>query len=157
MRDHRPTPTNELLAQSRLKTIQEHAKQVNQLTEVIRSILPKGTANFIRVANIRNNHLLLHAASAAIKMKISYERLNILNFLRANGFAKLMGIEITIEPSIYTSNKPDQNQIKTKNTPPLSENAGAMLKMVARNASPKIKVRLENIARLADKSKKAGE
>lgn len=155
MRDHRPTSTGDLLAQSRLKTIQEHAVQVHKLTTVIRSILPKGTEDFIRVANVRNNYLHLQAASAAIKMKVSYERLTILNFLRANGYAGLMGLDITIDPTIYKS---AQNETKqdSDTRAPVSENAAAMLKMIASNASPKVKARLENIANLADKNKKTG-
>ncbi|MCE0494260.1 DUF721 domain-containing protein [Vibrio salinus] len=156
MRDHRPTSTGDLLAQSKLKTIQEHAEQIHQLTSLIRSVLPKGTEDFIRVANIRNNYLHLQAASAAIKMKVSYERLTILNFLRANGYAGLMGLDITIEPSIYRSDQTEKAPEKTAKAP-VSENAANMLKSIATNATPKVRARLENIAKLADKNKKTGE
>lgn len=157
MRDHRPTSTGDLLAQSRLKTIQEHAEQVHHLTQLIKAILPKGTQDFIRVANIRNNYLHLQAASAAIKMKVSYERLNILNHLRANGFAGLMGLDITIEPTIYKSASSEKHTDQKPTKAPVSENAAAMLKMIATNASPKVKARLENIAKLAEGHKKTGD
>ncbi|RQW62975.1 DUF721 domain-containing protein [Vibrio viridaestus] len=158
MRDHRPTSTSDLLAQSRLKTIQEHAEQVQHLTKKLKEMLPRGTENFVRVANVRSNHLHLQVASAAIKMKLSYERLTILNFLRGNGYPALMGIEITIDPNIYIVKEPKSNSDSTRENPPVSENAAAMLKMISQNASPKVRARLENIAKLAElKNQKTGD
>ena len=38
--------------------------------------------------------------SAAIKMKVDYERLSILNQLRAGGFARLVAVNVQINPDL---------------------------------------------------------
>ncbi|MFV0448117.1 MAG: DUF721 domain-containing protein [Vibrio sp.] len=152
MRDHRPTTTDELIESSRLSKLQQHAKEIIQINLILQTLLPKGIEAHIRAANVRDGHLVLEAASASIKMKLDYDRLNILNQLRNQGFGKLISIEIKINPSIYrTKTDCKSGQKETIPRPPLSENAASSLLMVAQNANPKVKQRLENIARLAKK------
>lgn len=94
MRDHRPTSTEDVIAESQFKQVQEHAGEILQLNQALQTILPKGTADHCRVANIRNGHLLIDVSSAAIKMKIDYDRLMILNKLRTQGYAKLISVDV---------------------------------------------------------------
>ncbi len=150
MRDHRPTSTDELIESSRLNKLQQHAKEIIQINLILQSLLPKGIQQHIRAANIRGGHLVLEAASASIKMKIDYDRLNILNQLRNQGFGKLISIEIKINPAIYrTKSEEIKDHKEAIPRPPLSENAASSLMMIAQNASPKVKQRLENIAKLS--------
>ncbi|MDW6018000.1 DciA family protein [Vibrio plantisponsor] len=152
MRDHRPTSTDELIESSRLSKLQQHAKEIIQINLILQTLLPKGIEPHIRAANVRGGHLVLEAASASIKMKVDYERLNILNQLRNQGFGKLISIEIKINPAIYRTQKGSiKDQKEAIPRPPLSENAASSLLMVAQNANPKVKQRLENIAKLAKK------
>lgn len=112
MRDHRPTSTDDLIAESQFKKIQEHAGDILQLNQALQEILPKGTADHCRVANVRNGHLLIDVASASLKMKIDYDRLMILNKLRTQGYAKLMSVEVRINhhyTGIVSSTMTDQS------------------------------------------------
>ncbi|HAS6348216.1 TPA: DUF721 domain-containing protein [Vibrio vulnificus] len=149
MRDHRPTSTQELIDNSSLQKIQHHASEILALNKMLAELLPKGTAQHCRAANLRQGCLILDVASAAIKMKIDYERLTILNALRAKGFAKLMGIEVRINPGLYRDKDPKDH----KKRPPISENAAKALTMIADIAPPKVKARLERIAAMAEKKK----
>ncbi|NCO46546.1 MAG: DUF721 domain-containing protein, partial [Vibrio sp.] len=101
MRDHRPTLTKELISDSSLKKIQQHATEILALNKVLNKLLPKGTADHVRAANVRGGHLIVEVASASIKMKLDYDRLHILNQLRNQGFAKLISIELKINPALY--------------------------------------------------------
>lgn len=148
MRDHRPTLTKELIGDSSLKKIQQHATEILALNKVLNKLLPKGTADHVRAANVRGGHLIVEVASASIKMKLDYDRLHILNQLRNQGFAKLISIELKINPALYR-NRGMKEEKGTVARPPLSENTAQALLMVASSASPKVKKRLENLAKLA--------
>ncbi|AQP35416.1 DciA family protein [Vibrio anguillarum] len=148
MRDHRPTLTKELISDSSLKKIQQHATEILALNKVLNKLLPKGTADHVRAANVRGGHLIVEVASASIKMKLDYDRLHILNQLRNQGFAKLISIELKINPALYR-NRGMKEEKETVARPPLSENTAQALLMVASSASPKVKKRLENLAKLA--------
>lgn len=151
MRDHRPKSTTDLLASSKLQAIQKHASELANLNQILKPYLPKGTEALIRVANIRHGCLMLEVASAAIKMKIEYERLAILSALRKQGFARLIGIDIKINPEIYRSIDRKQKSESNTRSREISSMTAEMLTMVASHASPKVKQRLENIAKLAKK------
>ncbi|MCS0352621.1 DciA family protein [Vibrio ordalii] len=146
MRDHRPTLTKELISDSSLKKIQQHATEILALNKVLNKLLPKGTADHVRAANVRGGHLIVEVASASIKMKLDYDRLHILNQLRNQGFAKLISIELKINPALYRNRGMKEETVAR---PPLSENTAQALLMVASSASPKVKKRLENLAKLA--------
>ncbi|PMH39779.1 hypothetical protein BCU68_06670 [Vibrio sp. 10N.286.49.B3] len=149
MRDHRPTLTNELLSDSRWSELQKHASEINEINHALEKILPRGTAHHCRAANLRGGNLIIDVASAAIKMKIDYDRLMILNQLRTVGFARLISIEVRINPSLYKSISTAEKKKAPEPRQPLSAAAAESLLITAEMAPPKIKARLERIAQLA--------
>ncbi|MDC5704418.1 DciA family protein [Vibrio europaeus] len=149
MRDHRPTLGDEIIGDSRLSQLQQHAKEIMLINKELKSILPRGTEDHCRVANIRDNQLILEVASAGIKMKIDYERLSILNQLRSKGFARLIAVSVQINPELYRSK--NRSEDKPKPRDPISGTAAQYLEMIATGASPKVKARLESLAKLAKK------
>ncbi|MEF1171612.1 MULTISPECIES: DUF721 domain-containing protein [Vibrio] len=151
MRDHRPTLGDEILAESRLSQLQQHAKEIMMINKELKTILPRGTEDHCRVANIRDGQLVIEVASAAIKMKIDYERLSILNQLRSRGFARLMAVSVQINPELYRSRQLSNDEQTSKKRDPISETAAQYLAMIADGASPKVKARLESLAKLANK------
>ncbi len=153
MRDHRPKSASDLIESGKLSAIQQHASELAKLNALLKPLLPKGTEAFVRVANIRQGFVILEAASAAIKMKLDYERLHILSALRRQGFARVVGIEVTINPEIYRS-ADSKNETEEKANREISPFAAEMLTMTASHASPKVKQRLENIANLAKNRQK---
>ncbi|WCP66564.1 DciA family protein [Vibrio tubiashii] len=149
MRDHRPTLGDEIIGDSRLSQLQQHAKEIMLINKELKSILPRGTEDHCRVANIRDNQLILEVASAGIKMKIDYERLSILNQLRSKGFARLIAVSVQINPELYRSKNRSEDKAKPRD--PISGTAAQYLEMIATGASPKVKARLESLAKLAKK------
>lgn len=151
MRDHRPTLGDDIIAQSRLSTLQQHAEEIILINRALQAILPRGTEKHCRVANIREGQLILEVASAGIKMKIDRDRLHILNQLRSQGFARLIAVSVQINPELYRSNS-DKSEQSAPQRDPISSTAASYLEMIASNASPKVKARLESLAKLAKKS-----
>ncbi|EEX93181.1 hypothetical protein VIOR3934_02333 [Vibrio orientalis CIP 102891 = ATCC 33934] len=149
MRDHRPTLGDDIIADSRLSQLQQHAKEIMMINSELKAILPRGTEQHCRVANIRDGQLILEVASASIKMKIDYERLNILSQLRSKGFARLIAVSIQINPELYRVVKDKAEPSKPRD--PISQTAAQYLEMIASGASPKVKARLESLAKLAKK------
>ncbi|EOD4150155.1 DUF721 domain-containing protein [Vibrio cholerae] len=155
MRDHRPTATDELIQASKLKQIQEHAKAILLINRQLQEILPKGLKTQVRAANVRGGNLVLEAASAALKMKVDYERLHILTQLRQNGFSHLISIEVRVNPELYRQSKITSEDARAANPrPPLSEHAAHVLLAIADQASDKVKKRLQSLARLAKANQK---
>ncbi|HGF7509893.1 TPA: DUF721 domain-containing protein [Vibrio cholerae] len=155
MRDHRPTATDELIQASKLKQIQEHAKAILLINRQLQDILPKGLKTQVRAANVRGGNLVLEAASAALKMKVDYERLHILTQLRQNGFGHLISIEVRVNPELYRQSKITAEDARAANPrPPLSEHAAHVLLAIADQASDKVKKRLQSLARLAKANQK---
>ena len=150
MRDHRPTATDELIQASKLKQIQEHAKAILLINRQLQDILPKGLKTQVRAANVRGGNLVLEAASAALKMKVDYERLHILTQLRQNGFG-----QVRVNPELYRQSKITSEDARAANPrPPLSEHAAHVLLAIADQASDKVKKRLQSLARLAKANQK---
>lgn len=155
MRDHRPTATDELIQASKLKQIQEHAKAILLINRQLQEILPKGLKTQVRAANVRGGNLVLEAASAALKMKVDYERLHILTQLRQNGLGHLISIEVRVNPELYRQSKITSEDARAANPrPPLSEHAAHVLLAIADQASDKVKKRLQSLARLAKANQK---
>ena len=152
IRARRPISASDLLARSHLKDVWEHVQQVKNLTRIMRILLPKGTENFVRVANIRNNHLYLQASCAAIKMAVSCEYPNILSYLRSHGYARIVGLDINIRPELYHTPllRTEYKRAKHMN-PSISESTAEILSEIAKDASPGLKERLESLAGLAEK------
>lgn len=109
----------------------------------------------MRAANVRGGNLVLEAASAALKMKVDYERLHILTQLRQNGFGHLISIEVRVNPELYRQSKITSEDARAANPrPPLSEHAAHVLLAIADQASDKVKKRLQSLARLAKANQK---
>ncbi|OIQ23691.1 DUF721 domain-containing protein [uncultured Vibrio sp.] len=152
MRDHRPTLTQELLSDSKFDKLQQHAQEILTINQELTRFLPPYMGKHCRAANVRGSHLLLEVSSASMKMKLDYDRLTLLNHLRSAGFAKLISVEIRINPSLYHQQETSKNKDdQFKKRAPLSENAAQSLLVIAESAPQKIRDRLERIAKLAKK------
>lgn len=153
MRDHRPTLSNDIISDSRFAELQKHAKEIITINELLTTILPGNTVEHCRAANVRDGLLVIEVASAAMKMKLSYDRLHILSQLRSQGFSRLIAIDVQINPELYRSRR-EYKLDAIKPREPISDVAAEYLKSVADNAPPKIKARLESLAKLAERNHK---
>ncbi|GAD90907.1 DUF721 domain-containing protein [Vibrio halioticoli] len=151
MRDHRPTLTEEVIKNTKLGAIQEHAATINKLNNTVLELLPKEIRRYCRVANCRDSQLVLEVANASIMMKLNYDRLYLLSQLRQHGFARLVNIEIKVSPELYKSEQLFVAEKDVPSRPPLSQATADNLTMLAEIAPDNIKQRLRNIAKLANK------
>lgn len=150
MRDHRPTDTEALIASSSLANLQSQVKAILAIDAVLQQLLPSQMAAHCRAANLRDGRLVVEVASAALRMKLEYERLSLLSRLRQHGFANLVSLELKINPSLYRNLSPAPAD--TPKREPLSDAAASAILSIAHMAPDKIRQRLERIAALASQS-----
>ena len=149
MRDHRPTLTQDLIEGTSFGQLQQHAKEILAINKTLTTILPSSVAAHCRAANLSGGNLTIEVSAASIKMKIDYDRLNILSQLRMKGYPRLVSLEVKINPSLYLSYEKEEK--KKKKRPPISQPAADALMTLSDIATPKIRERLERIAQLANK------
>lgn len=152
MRDHRPKLTQDLIADSSLKKFTQHVSEILAINAALKTIISPSMLGYCRAANVRQSQLLIEVANASLQMKLNYERIRILSELRAAGFSKLVGIEFKVNPDLYRAESVKEKK-KTYKSHELSQDAAHSMLMLSELASPKLKRRLESLARLANKSK----
>lgn len=156
MRDHRPTLTEHLLADTRFKELQEKAASLTKLNRILTDTLPGDSARHCRVANHRQGSLVIETSSSAWKMRINYERQQIISAFRLNGLPGVTTIEIVINPTLFQQHDPIKKTARVyTDKPPITPIAAEYLKAAAEMAPPKLKDRLERIAALAHKNQQA--
>ncbi len=84
-------------------------------------------------------------------MNLIYPRLYLLPQLRQQVFARLINIEVKVCPDLYKSDQLFVAEKQAPSRPPLSQTTADNLNMLAEMAPDKIKQRLQNIAKLAEK------
>lgn len=83
-----------------LYRIHRHTLKLLEVNRVMRSLLPTKFNPFCRVANIRNNTLVLEAANASWIMRLSYEKQMLLSSLREKILPSLSVIHIKVNPDL---------------------------------------------------------
>lgn len=151
MRDHRPTLTKDLLIDYRMGQLSQHVSDILKINKALQSILTPAFRPHCRAANIKSSQLLIEVASASLQMKLNYDRIHILSQLRANGFSKLSGIEFKINPDLYRTDSIKEKPATPYQSSGLSENSAQSILMIAGLAPPKLKLRIESLAKLAKK------
>ncbi|MFV0574402.1 MAG: DUF721 domain-containing protein [Vibrio sp.] len=148
MRDHRPESTQDLMQSSKMDRFSQHVGEIIKINDALKKILPVSLQPHCRAANVRNNQLLIEVATASFQIKLNYDRIRILSELRSSGFSKLISIEFKINPDLYVAKQADvKKKITYMNT--LSEGSAESILTLTDFASPKLKQRLESLAKLA--------
>ncbi|HBV75158.1 MULTISPECIES: DUF721 domain-containing protein [Vibrio] len=153
MRDHRPKLTQNLIEDSSLKKFTQHVSEILAINAALKTIISPNMLDYCRAANVRQSQLLIEVANASLQMKLNYERIRILSELRSAGFSKLVGIEFKVNPDLYRAESVKEKK-KIYKYHELSQDAAHSMLMLSELASPKLKLRLESLARLANKPKK---
>lgn len=154
MRDHRPTSTQDLIAGSQLRKFTEHVSEILEINQALKSIIAPSMLNYCRAANVRQSQLLIEVANASLQVKLNYERIRILSELRAAGFSRLVGIEFKVNPELYKAEpvKTKSSTAESHRSHGLSQDAANSIMMLADSAPPKLKQRIESLAKLANKN-----
>lgn len=165
MRDHRPLTITTILTsktQNSLQKIQQHASTLLHLDRTVKAVLPEEFHGWYRIANLRNNVLVLEVANASWLMRLRYAQPALLTTLRQQILPSLTAIDIRINPSLMQKAK---NQIvtgtqanassQTSARKNISPQSAKMLKEVALHSPKALRAALERLATLAGENDSA--
>jgi hypothetical protein len=124
-----------------LAKLQRHSRQLQQLTETVRSCLPDSTANHLHACSFDGSQLTLFACTAAEATSLRLASSNLLQTLRMNHLPQLSNIRIRI---IVDPIQPSTHQSRTN---PPSDNTAQLLSELAETAiDPAIKSILQRLS-----------
>lgn len=168
MRDSHPQALFDVLEESlaktsnTLQTIQQNAKAILKLNRVVKSLLPAEIKPMCRVANYRNNIMVIEVANASWMTRLNYERTNLLSALRSSILPSLSSIDIRINPDLIRKskqnsslNKQSVNQKENRNQRQISTQTAEQLLRLAEKSPKGLKERFERLAALAGESTNA--
>ncbi|MGK2959886.1 MAG: DUF721 domain-containing protein [Candidatus Malihini olakiniferum] len=141
-----------------LYDVQQHAIDLLKLNLAVKGLLPPQLHQWCRIANYRQDHLMLETANASWLMRLRYEQSTLLSALRAQILPSLASIDIRINPVLAA--KGDENfsgkdNLQAENgssdTPPrqLSKQSAETIRHLASHSPEKLKKVLERLASLA--------
>ncbi|CAG9426486.1 hypothetical protein NVI2019_PEGOAJLN_02633 [Providencia alcalifaciens] len=168
MRDSHPQALFDVIEESlaktsnTLQTIQRNAKAILKLNRVVKSLLPAEIKPMCRVANYRNNIMVIEVANASWMTRLNYERTNLLSALRSSILPSLSSIDIRINPDLIRKskqnsslNKQSVNQKENRNQRQISTQTAEQLLRLAEKSPKGLKERFERLAALAGESTNA--
>ncbi|AEW44325.1 hypothetical protein SCc_144 [Serratia symbiotica str. 'Cinara cedri'] len=133
-----------------LYNIQQHTLEIIKLNDTVKALLPTELRLWCRVANIRQNILVLEVANASLMMRLRYEQPMLLSTLRVKILPSLSSIDIRINPSLITK---ETDQItctkQAKKLSYLSPESAIVLKRLANRCPNKLRKILERLTTLA--------
>ncbi|MCR3755490.1 MAG: hypothetical protein HNEKOMLI_00228 [Sodalis sp. Psp] len=89
-----------------LAQIQKRAVMLLKLNRAVRTLLPTLLRPWCRVANCRQNVIILETANASWKMRLRYEQTQLLSALRTHILPSLSSIDIRINPDLARNEEP---------------------------------------------------
>ena len=168
MRDSHPQALFDVLEESlaktsnTLQTIQRNAKAILKLNRVVKSLLPAEIKPMCRVANYRNNIMVIEVANASWMTRLNYEKINLLSALRSSILPSLSSIDIRINPDLIRKskqnsslNKQSVNQKENRNQRQISTQTAEQLLRLAKKSPKGLKEKFERLAALAGESTNA--
>ncbi|MEQ5222816.1 DciA family protein [Providencia alcalifaciens] len=168
MRDSHPQALFDVLEESlaktsnTLQTIQRNAKAILKLNRVVKSLLPAEIKPMCRVANYRNNIMVIEVANASWMTRLNYEKMNLTSALRSSILPSLSSIDIRINPDLIRKskqnsslNKQSVNQKENRNQRQISTQTAEQLLRLAEKSPKGLKERFERLAALAGESTNA--
>ncbi|MTC73701.1 DUF721 domain-containing protein [Providencia sp. wls1919] len=168
MRDSHPQALFDVLEESlaktsnTLQTIQRNAKAILKLNRVVKSLLPTEIKPMCRVANYRNNIMVIEVANASWMTRLNYEKMNLTSALRSSILPSLSSIDIRINPDLIRKskqnsslNKQSVNQKENRNQRQISTQTAEQLLRLAKKSPKGLKEKFERLAALAGESTNA--
>ncbi|WP_272521450.1 DUF721 domain-containing protein [Providencia sp. PROV202] len=168
MRDSHPQALFDVLEESlaktsnTLQTIQRNAKAILKLNRVVKSLLPAEIKPMCRVANYRNNIMVIEVANASWMTRLNYEKMNLTSALRSSILPSLSSIDIRINPDLIRKskqnsslNKQSVSQKENRNQRQISTQTAEQLLRLAKKSPKGLKEKFERLAALAGESTNA--
>lgn len=150
MRDSHPQTLSHVLDEANhLSNIQQRAAALNKLDRQVKALLPAAVHAEIRVANYRQQILVIEVSSAGWLTRMRYEQEKLLSTLRQQLLPALSKIQLVINPEL-------QCQRYTLQTPTiarsLSPKSATVLQELAQQAPKKLRQKLIQLAQHAKRS-----
>lgn len=95
MGDHLKNPKGELA------TLVDNLNRINRLSQSLKVILDESLSKHCRIAHMEGQQLILAVDSPEWASRLRYEKLELLSYLRNNGFAQVNGIDIIVNPDDF--------------------------------------------------------
>jgi len=76
--------------------------RINRLNQIFSDLLESPISEHTKVAQFRENILVLAVDSGQWASRLRFEKLNLLTKLRQNGFSSISSIEIIVQPADFT-------------------------------------------------------
>lgn len=148
-----PKPLGDVLTNlpNRLQQFSNKNQENKQLQSLLEQILDKNMLQKCTIANYQDGTLVLNAQSAAVAMRLNYMKMSLLSDFRRLGLPELCQIKIQTSPRSVKSLQTSQKQQQSSEKKRLTKSAQQSLLEVAQHAPDSLRIKLEKLAKLADR------
>lgn len=148
-----PKPLGDVLTNlpNRLQQFSNKNQENKQLQNLLEQILDQNMLQKCTIANYQDGTLVLNAQSAAVAMHLNYMKMSLLSDFRRLGLPELCQIKIQTSPRSAKSLQANQQQQQSQEKKRLTKSAQQSLLEVAQHAPDSLRLKLEKLAKLADR------
>ena len=148
-----PKPLGDVLTNlpNRLQQFSNKNQENKQLQNLLEQILDQNMLQKCTIANYQDGILVLNAQSAAVAMRLNYMKMSLLSDFRRLGLPELCQIKIQTSPRSAKSLQANQQQQQSQEKKRLTKSAQQSLLEVAQHAPDSLRLKLEKLAKLADR------
>lgn len=148
-----PKPLGDVLTNlpNRLQQFSNKNQENKQLQNLLEQILDQNMLQKCTIANYQDGTLVLNAQSAAVAMRLNYMKMSLLSDFRRLGLPELCQIKIQTSPRIAKSLQANQQHQQSQEKKRLTKSAQQSLLEVAQHAPDSLRLKLEKLAKLADR------
>lgn len=148
-----PKPLGDVLTNlpNRLQQFSNKNQENKQLQSLLEKILDQNMLQKCTIANYQDGTLVLNAQSAAVAMRLNYMKMSLLSDFRRLGLPELCQIKIQTSPRSAKSLQANQQQQQSQEKKRLTKSAQQSLLEVAQHAPDSLRLKLEKLAKLADR------
>ncbi len=145
-----PKPLESLLGkyQGRLGQIAQKSESIQDYQGILEMAIGAKIAPKCRVANVRDDVLIIETASGAITTTLNYVKMDILSTFRQNGLPGLVQVKVVTNPELIKKAAPQKPLAPRK---AMSQKTQEAILAVAQNAPASLQEKLTRLARHADK------
>lgn len=148
-----PKPLGDVLTNlpNRLQQFSNKNQENKQLQSLLEQILDQNMLQKCTIANYQDGTLVLNAQSAAVAMRLNYMKMSLLSDFRRLGLPELCQIKIQTSPRSAKNLQANQQQQQSQEKKRLTKSAQQSLLEVAQHAPDSLRLKLEKLAKLADR------
>ncbi|MGL4473366.1 MAG: DUF721 domain-containing protein [Shewanella sp.] len=141
-----------LHANGQLPEIAEKAELLNQLNNELKQLVSGPVVDQLKVANLRNNVLVLETSAAIWATRINFQKARLLQQLQLHTLPMLTAIEVKVNPGLAVSKaEPKANNRQ------ISETTAHHLDALADQAGGELGQKLKRLAALASRRRQSSE